>query len=178
MTRTLEDPDLDDGDRRLLVDVRDRGWHVLNILEDGEEPGWSFTVGLATTFQHPELVVVGLKLELMHLLLNNLAETIREGRRYTPGETITDLLEDYSCKVIKVDRAHYHEWLGYACWYHQGDDFDALQVVWPDTNHVLPTDPAAPAALIRGQPLLGPHRTRIRTVLRARAPGAWRRRWA
>jgi len=158
VTRTLADPDLDSSDRRLLTSVRDHGWHVMGILEDGDEPGWSFTIGLTTSFQHPELVIVGLKTELTHVLLNNLGETIREGRRYSPGDSVEDLLDGYRCEVIKVDRARYHDWLGYARWYYRGDEFEALQIVWPDRDHVFPTATGAPAALVRMQPLLGSDR--------------------
>jgi hypothetical protein len=155
MPRSLSDPDLDDDDRRLLESVRDHGWHVLGILEEGESPAFAFTVGLTTSFGHPELLIAGLEIKVMHSLLNALGETIRAGRGYMAGERISDLVDGFDCLTINVDRAHYPEWLGYARWYHRGDAFEVLQVLWPDKQNVLPPSPDAPEWLTVLQPVLG-----------------------
>ena len=66
MVRTLNDPGLDDNDRKLLQDVAEVGWHVVLIAEEAGTPGWAFSVGLYHTFRHPEVVVFGLPLELLY----------------------------------------------------------------------------------------------------------------
>lgn len=156
MARSLDDPDLDDDDKQLLESVKSHGWHVLGIMADEAGPAFAFTVGITTSFQHPELLIVGLEIAPMHRLLNALGEEIRAGRRYAPGEVVSDLLEgSFDCVTVKVERTHYPEWLGYARWYHQGDEFEVLQVVWPDKSNVLPTTPNAPSWLTDMQPVLG-----------------------
>ena len=41
-----------------------------------------------------------------------------------------------------------------ACWLHGGADFEALQLIWPDTAGVWPWDAAASEGFRASQPLL------------------------
>ena len=51
---------------------------------------------------------------------------------------------------------HYAEYLGYASWFYKGDDFPALQCLWPDKQGRFPTDAGFPESLRARQPLLAP----------------------
>ncbi|MFP2933791.1 DUF4262 domain-containing protein [Pyxidicoccus sp. 3LG] len=152
--RTLND-ELDSSERKVLTDIREHGWHVVKVFNDDDaERGFAFTIGLPTTFQHPEFIIIGLKLGLMHILLNNLGAELQGGRRFKAGETYDGLLEGYQCTFRKVSRHWYREYLGYATWYHQGMDYEVLQVVWPDQENRLPWHPSATAAFREQQPVL------------------------
>jgi hypothetical protein len=152
--RTLNEK-LDASERKVLTDIQAHGWHVVKVFDDDDpERGFAFTVGLPTTFQHPEFLIVGLKLDLMHELLNHLGEELREGRRFKAGEAHDGLLDDYRCVFREVHGGWYREYLGYANWYHQGRDYEVLQVVWPDLDNRLPWHPAATQAFRAQQPVL------------------------
>jgi hypothetical protein len=154
MVRTLDEAD-DDAERKVIHDVTSHGWHVVSVLEDEEGPGFAFTIGLFTTFGHPELVMVGLGREVMHACLNELGEEIRAGARLAHGTATQSLLEGYRCVFVEVDRTHYRDYLGFARWWHRGSDFPALQVVWPDKDDRLPWHAYANPALAKQEPLLG-----------------------
>ena len=148
-------------DRKVLTDIREHGWHVVKVFDEEEpEYGFAFTVGLPTTFGHPELLVVGMRLELMHVLLNNLGEELRGGRRFEAGMEHDGVLEGFRCCFREVSRDWYRDYLGYACWYHQGDAFEVLQLVWPDLENRLPWHPAATQAFRAQQPVLDRPRAR------------------
>lgn len=53
-----------------------------------------------------------------------------------------------------VEQQHYREYLGYARWYYNGDDFPALQCVWPDSHHRYPGHSEADSDFLRRQPVL------------------------
>jgi len=146
-------------DRKLLADVRQYGWHVIAVAGDEEGPGFAYSVGLFHTLGHPEVILFGLRLDLMHLLINEVGRRVKDGERFEHLDEADELLEGYSVCCRGVERRHYAEYLGYARWLYRGDDFPALQVVWPDSRHRYPWHPAAPPELAERQPLLSDERS-------------------
>lgn len=145
---------MDPGDAQVHADIATYGWHVVKVPEDDEGPGFAFTIGLYKRFQHPELIVFGLASDTMHLMLNGAGEAVRTGRTYAAGQSYDDLLEGYDCTFRPVPQRHYHAFLGYARWYYHGDDFPALQLVWPDREHRYPWAAPVDAWIRDAQPVL------------------------
>jgi hypothetical protein len=148
---------MDPGDAQVHADIATFGWHVVQVPEDDEGPGFAFTIGLYKRFQHPELIVFGLPLDTMLLMLNGAGEAVRAGRTYEGGQSSDDLLEGYACTFRPVPSKHYEEFLGYARWYYDGDDFPTLQLIWPDREHRYPWAAPAGAWIRGGQPVLADH---------------------
>jgi Domain of unknown function (DUF4262) len=130
------------GDAQMRADIATYGWHVVKVLEDDEGPAFAFTIGLWKRFEHPELIVFGLPLEIMHQML------------YAAGLDYDDILEGYSCTFRPVPRRRYEEYLGSARWYYESDDFPALQLIWPDREHRYPWATPAEAWIRTAQPVL------------------------
>lgn len=149
----------DDGDRRLLEDVRTVGWHVIGIEADEEGPALAYTVGLQHSFGHPELVMFGLPIDTLFGALNALGDAIKDGGRFQAEEETDQALGGYLVLFETVAPAHYREYLGYARWFYQGDHFAALQCVWPDAQPRYPTDPEFNTQLAGLQPSLSAERT-------------------
>jgi hypothetical protein len=143
-----------DRERKLVSDVEEVGWHVIMVPEDDEGPSFAYSVGLSRTFVHPEIIVFGLDLGLMHRMINSVGEEVRRGRRFADGQAASGILEGYDVRLIPVARRHFPEYLGYAHWFYNGDDFPALQCLWPDKKGRFPTDPGFARALRPRQPLL------------------------
>jgi hypothetical protein len=141
-------------ERKLVSDIEDVGWHVIMIPEDDEGPSFAYSIGLYRTFGHPEIIIFGLDLDLMNLMINLIGEEIRQGRRFADGESASGILEGYEVRFLHVVRRHYPEHFGYAHWYYKGDDFPALQCVWPDRQGLFPTDAGYAETLPVRQPLL------------------------
>jgi len=132
---------LDEADKKLLADVERYGWHCLHVHDRDTIPHWSFSIGVFESWQHPELVVFGLKEETAHTLLAQLVNRVKEGERFTVEHDYDDILDDYSCRFVTVDPQWYAAFLGYAQWFYESaDGFPALQLVWPDKGGRYPWD--------------------------------------
>jgi hypothetical protein len=144
----------EDRERKLVSDIEEVGWHVIMIPEDDEGPSLAYSIGLFHNFAHPEIIIFGLDLDLMHRLINLIGEEVREGRRFADGQDATGVLEGYDVRFVAVAHRHYPEHFGCARWYYNGDDFPALQCLWPDRQGRFPTDTGYPEPLRARQPLL------------------------
>lgn len=90
------------------------------------------------TFAHPEMLIVGLALDTMHLLINNIAMDVKIGKTFENLREYDDILDGYRCAFRAVRAEHYKDLFGWAISHYQGTDFPALQCVWPDRNHKFP----------------------------------------
>jgi hypothetical protein len=144
----------DDIERKLVSDIEEFGWHVIMIGEDDEGPAFAYSIGLFKNFGHPEAIIFGLDVKLMHRMINLIGEEVRQGHRFTDGDSASGILEGYDVRFLSVASRHYHEHVGYARWFYNGDDFPVLQCLWPDKKGRFPTEPGFTKALRSRQPLL------------------------
>ena len=80
-----QDATLSDGDRKLIADVLNHGWHLVQIPDDSESPGWVFSVGMWHSLGSPELAVFGMGLNDAGNLINHIGARIRSGTAIGPG---------------------------------------------------------------------------------------------
>ncbi len=128
---------LDDGDRRLLADVRRVGWHLCLVGEGEGEPPFAFTVGLTHGHGQADLVVVGLDQALAADLLNELGRRVAGGETLRPGP-VEGLLEDRRTRLVRVADARHADWLGYLRWFYRTPHPPALQLQWSDRDGRFP----------------------------------------
>jgi hypothetical protein len=131
----------DDRDRKLLADVEQYGWHVIGIEEDAEGPSFAYSIGLYRTLKHPEIILFGLPVKVMHQIINAIGEEVRSGQRFEHLDESADFLEGYNVAFRTVERRYFPDYLGYARWFYRSDDFPVLQCVWPDSRHQYPWQP-------------------------------------
>ena len=150
------DKELDEGDKQVLSDIEKYGLHVVHILGDDDGPSFSFSIGLFQNYQHPEIIIVGLRQELNHVLINDIAADIKKGKSYNAFSYSPDILENYQCYFVPVDKSNYRNYLGYAHWYYKGDNFPVLQCIYPTTKGIYPWEDKWPESIKNIQPVLGP----------------------
>lgn len=132
--------------------IRADGFAV--VVHGGELP-IAYTVGLAESFDHSELVVLGLDPEVGHDLLDECGEHVREGTTFAAGERSAEVLERFQIGFRDVhDRALIREALALATAHHGDRDFRVLQVMWPDEDGRFPDDPESTDELRGAQPLM------------------------
>jgi hypothetical protein len=140
---------------KLVADVRDYGWHVLNVFSpEGRRPNFSYSVGIYESFGHPELIVFGLSLETGHKLINVVGDAIKAGREFQHGTSSADLIEGYDCVFRAVPRHLYPEYFGLGIWFHGDEEFPVLQLVYPDRYGRWPWDEGVDAGFRASQPIL------------------------
>jgi hypothetical protein len=153
-SRTRLPEPADEHDRQLLASVASPGWHVVAVEEDDEGPAFAYSVGLYHNFRHPEVILFGLPVRVMHQIVNRVGEQIKSGETFEHLDESAGVLDGYHVCFRTVERRHYRDYLGYARWFYQGDDFPALQCVWPDSSRRYPWHPAAGRAFLRRQAVL------------------------
>jgi len=134
---------MDAPEAKVLSDIEEVGWHVILVPEDNQGAGFAFTIGLHHSYGHPEVMMFGLPLNVMHQVLNLVGEAAKIGRRYSAGDRVANLLEGYECTFVNVPKSAYADFLGYARWYYKGDHFPAVQCVWPDASGRFPWEVGA-----------------------------------
>jgi hypothetical protein len=142
-------------EQKVLADVEKFGWHVILVPDDASGPGFAFTIGLFRTYRHPEVIVFGLPQALAHQLLNVIGNDVKSGTRVGAGDRSDKYLENASCAFLDFPLRGYEQFLGYARWFYEGDEFPALQCVWPDVAGHFPWEDAAADATRTRQPILG-----------------------
>jgi len=142
-------------DQELLDDIKEYGLQVLHVMADEEGPGFSYSIGLFKSYGHPEIIMIGLKQQLAHTLINNMAYDIKEGKVFTPFEYEAGILDDFDCYLIEVDKSNYDAYVGQAQRYYDGDGFPLLQCVYPTVKGIYPWEDEWPESVKDLQPLLG-----------------------
>ena len=141
--------------KKISDDIRDYGWHVIKVLEDESAPGFGYSIGLFETFKHPEIIIVGLKLDLIHLLINNIGEDIKNGLTLVPFSFNSDIIDNFECYISEVKKSHYDKYVGQAQAYYDSDEFPLLQCIYPTLKGVYPWQSDWPEDIKNLQPVLG-----------------------
>lgn len=144
---------MDENEARILADVDRFGWSVMKVSND-VGPDFAYSVGMFRTLRHPEILLFGLPLDMMHRLINDVGEQARAGRRYIAGQVTDEFLEGYDVTFRLVPPFQYEGHLGWANWLHGGTEYPALQLVYPDRYHRWPWGEGVEPDFLRSQPVL------------------------
>ncbi len=103
------------------------------------EAEFSYTVGLCHSYQHPEVVLVG---GWEHALpyLNVVGDLVKDGERFPPGSRTRKVLAGYEVRFDAVGEQARDLILTWAHWANDRMPFEAVQLVFPDTQGRWPED--------------------------------------
>jgi hypothetical protein len=135
---------VDKGEEKALSDIEKYGCHILHVLEEGEYPRFSYSIGIQKNTGKPELIVTGLKKELAHNIINEYNRRVREGEVFLPDEYYDGFIEGFDVTFKEVEKKHYEEYFGWARWLYKGDNFKVLQFIYPSTSGIWPWNSEAP----------------------------------
>ena len=140
-------------EQKLIDNIDEYGWHVLQVHGDDEGPGFCYSVGLTKSFGAPELIVIGLSPDVGQEIINLMGDDVSSGMEYEAGKYYSDIIEGYDCYLVSVDKSFYRAYFGYGIWYYKNEKFPVLQCIYPDSNNVYPWDWSEDERF--HQPLLG-----------------------
>jgi hypothetical protein len=149
-------------DRRTVDDVGRQGVSLIAVGtgecdcgdcdgEPGEGPAFAYTIGLPHSAGHPELVVSGLRPELMGRMLQSAASRVLDVFCFSPGTTAENLLGFWPVVADPLSDEGLEETVLWSRWFHRGR-VDALQLVWPSTSGIFPWQPGASRVIADAQP--------------------------
>lgn len=129
---------MDERDQKALNDIEEYGCQVINVAAGEGEPSFTYSIGISLKQSKPDVLILGLKTELAHSIVNNYKNRLLQGEVFVPEKYYPDFLGDFNVCFIKVHKKYYKEYFGWGLWLHGGDDFEVLQMVWPTTEGVWP----------------------------------------
>lgn len=147
--RGLPAPDRRTDEQRWRDVVAEHGWMVMSVGASGTAPEFTFTCGL-TEVGLPEVVVYGLPGDTAGTLLNDVAQRLLDGERFTDGEPVARVLRGYDLQLW--DTTWLQDPLGAAFRLYGEDRVRVRQLVWPDADGRWPWDPAC--TVLDAQPVL------------------------
>jgi hypothetical protein len=104
MRKYSDEPEERAAEEQCERDIQSYGLHILKVTGDDEWPEFAYTVGLFHSFNHPEVIVLGLPGETAQAILNNLADVIRSGKRFAAGDQSDDLVETIRANFLRYRR--------------------------------------------------------------------------
>jgi hypothetical protein len=157
MTRKLNQTrGLSKHDIEALNRIRTRGWETIAVFPNRPEQGpeFAYSTGLFNSFNHPEVILLGLPLRSCAGIVDKIGTKVKDGKRYEPGPVYTDIVEDVPLAFKEVHRSRYSDYVGRALWFYENDPFPLIQCFWPDDDVRFPFDAGCGEFPKRLQPLL------------------------
>jgi hypothetical protein len=147
-------------DEAIAGSIRQHGWHAIHVGHGPSEfePAFTYTIGFCDTFGHPECVFVWPDGQLAHGVLAAVAQRLRNGERFEPGQSYEDLIEGYRVAVRPVHQTQLVTRLGYAMGYYRRvgkpEMLRAVQLFWPDSKGRFPFEVGCDPMVALAQPRL------------------------
>jgi Domain of unknown function (DUF4262) len=130
------------------------GCSIIHVMEEGELPPFAYSVGITQQTGAPEVVVIGLKRNVAHSVVNEYNNRVREGERLTPGQLYSGFIEGFDVQAEEVPLTAYDEYFGQNLKLYGGPNFRVLQLVYPTTTGIWPWSEQAPESFLSRQPVL------------------------
>src|SRR4051812_16286003 len=102
------------GNDKTRQDIAAYGCTVMHIIEEGELPPFSYSVGITQETGEPEVVVLGLERDLAHSVVNGYNQRVRSGERFKSGQLYSGFIGGFEVLAEEVPSAHYDEYFGQA----------------------------------------------------------------
>jgi hypothetical protein len=145
---------MDKSEKKAQSDIKKYGCHILHVVEEGEYPRFSYSIGIQKNTGQPEIIITGLNQEIAHWMINEYNNRAKAGEKFLPNKYYSGFLDNFDVTFRKVEKQHYPEYLGWARWLYKGDDFKVFQLIYPSTSGVWPWDHEAPNDFTRFLPKL------------------------
>lgn len=138
----------------LIKNVKEFGFSIMQIHESDYLPSFAYTIGLWETYNHPEIIGFGLRIETLHEILNDIASLVKKGESIKLNYNYSELFESGKAEFIAVDKRNISDYFGTAINYYKNENFKAIQLVWTDRNNKFPWEKDFEEIFLFKQPLL------------------------
>lgn len=144
----------DDLLERTKTNIDKFGLQVITVAATNYLPSFTYSIGLMQRYHHPEIICFGLPTDLAREITNVVADLIKDGEVFTPGEIYCNIFYESKAMFIAVDKRNIDDYFGTGINYYQDKQFDALQLIWTDSNDRFPWEENFEEKYVYIQPLL------------------------
>lgn len=134
---------LDEHEQNFVGNIRAHGWFATHVMPDSEGPGFAYTTGLWLKFRSPEVILFSMRRETAHDTFWTIYRELEAGRRPAIGEPTGAIFEKVAAVFLPVSLQQYPNYLGWSRWFYGNDEFECVQLVWPDRDGCFPWDTEA-----------------------------------
>ena len=134
----VSEANFDVTEKQFVANVREHGWFRTSVAADEHGPSFSYTTGFWQGVQKPELIISGLNHETAHQILWDIYTDAKAGKSLPIGVPVAEVFGNHAAYIFPVAKRFYSEYLGWSLWFYCGDNFDCLQIVWPDREGIFP----------------------------------------
>jgi hypothetical protein len=140
--------------------VETHGWAMEPVAArtDTDPPvaGYVYTIGYPEAFGFADVLVFGLTPSAARGLFDMIADLLRGGTEIPLGVEVTGLFDnDLRSVFAPLDDEARTVLMSTAVAWRKGAPFQAVQLLWPDRNGFLPTEPGFDQRLVLAQPVVG-----------------------
>jgi hypothetical protein len=129
---------LDEAELNFVKGIATHGWMQTHALDEDDKPGFSFTTGFQASIGHPEIICFKIDRKVANEIFWLLYHCARNGKPVPRGVRTAGVLPNDDAYVFPVAKRHFAAYFGWSRWFYRGDDFECLQIVWPDEAGVFP----------------------------------------
>jgi hypothetical protein len=129
---------LDEHEQNFVDKIREHGWFGTQVAPDDQGPGFSYTTGFWLKFRFPELILFSVSRQATHDTFWHMFRELETGKRFTIGEPEYAIFRNVAAVLLPVSKQEYQAYLGWSRWFYAGDEFQCLQLVFPDANGYFP----------------------------------------
>ena len=140
--------------------IETSGWALEPVAAsiEGSEtrPGYSYTIGVWSAYEFPELVIFGLTPVACKGLIDLVLDQVVAGVDIPLDVALRGLLDnDLRCVFSSVDMAAHAEMFATALKWNKGAAVPMVQLLWPDRHGWLPFEAAFDQKMTSAQPIIG-----------------------
>jgi len=123
---------------------------------DPPVPGYVYSIGLPEAVGFPDIVVFGLTPVAASGLIALVVDLCRAGTEIPIGVEVVGLYDSgLKAALVPVDVAQWGALFTTASAWRHGDEFDLVQLLWPDRNGHLPYEEDFDERVRLAQPVIG-----------------------
>lgn len=142
---------------KIRDDIIRSGFSIVSVFASNNTPSYAYTIGLHETYNHPEIIVLGLPAQPSHGVIANAVESILDGgKKISVGinykgianaDVVFNVVSDFYKTKYALLAMDYYGSL-------EGVEF--IQMLWPDPEGRFPFDFDFNKDFRFSQPILGP----------------------
>jgi len=143
---------LDQHEQNFVRKIREHGWFGTHVMPDKVGPGFAYTTGFWLKFAFPEVILFSLLKASAHDTFWTIYRELEAGGRLPIGEPTGEVFENVTAVLLPVSREQYSSHLGWSRWFYGNDEFECVQLVYPDRRGEFPWTPGSSEGFRASQP--------------------------